>query len=323
MTKFWFLRLHRWITLLFSVPLAIVIATGLILSFEPLVFSAAKAPVTADVMAAVLAKHDVGGKARSIVIRAYAGTASIGGAQRGDMIHVDLATNERVPSPGALPNLFLTARQLHERLLIDWAWLVTASTFAMLLLFALGVAMGWPRLRNSVAGWHKGTGWILLPLLAISPITGLFLAYNVTLSTPLPRAAPNTSPLNLAQAVAIVGDRYDLAAVNWIRPLGGSLAARINDGGEMRVFAVSRIGLVPAARNWPRLIHEGNWSAYTAPAVNILISVALVLLFCTGIWMWARRKLRPRTARAGQAVGSPENASPGLRNARSSSVPSR
>lgn len=90
----------------------------------------------------------------------------------------------------------------------------------------------------------------------------------------------------------------NLGQVNWIRPLGGSLAARINDNGKMRIFTVTRNGLLPAERNWPRLIHEGNWSRTVAPGINLVISAALVLLLCTGIWMWARRKLRPRPTRA-------------------------
>jgi uncharacterized iron-regulated membrane protein len=324
MSKIWFLRLHRWLTLLFSIPLAVIIVTGLILSFEPIAIGTAKAPVTADAMAAILAKHDPGGKARSLVVRAYAGTVSISGPQRGETVHVDLATNEKAASPGTLPNLFTTARQFHERLLFDWDWLVTVSTFAMLVLFTLGVLMGWPRLRNTMAGWHKGTGWILLPLLALSPVTGLFLAFSVTFSLPLPRPAASLAPVNLAQAAAIVSEKFDLSQVTWIRPLGEALAARINDNGEMRVFAVTRAGLLPANRNWPRLLHEGNWSTYLAPGINVVISAALVLLFGTGIWMWSRRKLRPRLAREhSQTVGSIENTSPGARIANSASVPSR
>lgn len=322
MLKMWLLRLHRWITLLFSIPLAILIVTGLILSFEPIAVDQASTSITADAMAAVLAKHDPDGKARSLVVRGYAGTVSIGGAQRGDALHVDLATNERVTSPGNLVNLFTTARQLHEKLLINGGWLVTASTFAMLTLFTLGVLMGWPRLRNSLAGWHKGTGWILLPLLILSPLTGLFLAYNVTFSSGIPRPAPGSAAANLAQAVQIVGATYNLGQVNWIRPLGGPLAARVNDNGEMRVFSVTRNGLLPAGRNWPRLIHEGNWSRYAAPGINLVISSALMLLFGTGLWMWARRKLRPARAR-NQTVGNIENTSPGARIPNSAEVASR
>lgn len=324
MLKNWLYKFHRWLTLLFSVPLAIIIVTGLILSFEPIAIDAGSMPITAEKIAAGLAKHDPDGKARSLVVRSYAGVMSIGGAQRGQAINVDLATNERVASPGSLATLFLTSRQLHEKLLIDWGWLVTASTYAMLLLFLLGVLMGWPRLRNTLAGWHKGTGWFLLPLLIMSPLTGLFLAYNVTFSSGIPRPPAGAAPVSLSQAVDIVGATYNLGQVNWIRPLGGPLAARINDNGEMRIFTVTREGLLPAERNWPRLIHEGNWSRTLAPSINVAISAALVLLFCTGIWMWARRKLRPRPARSrGQTVGNTENTSPGTRSPSSSSVPPR
>jgi uncharacterized iron-regulated membrane protein len=74
--------------------------------------------------------------------------------------------------------------------------------------------------------------------------------------------------------------------------------ARLNDDGEMRLFTVTRDGLLPAARNWPRLIHEGNWSRTIAATINVVISAALILLLSTGLWMWARRKFRRRPVRA-------------------------
>lgn len=312
MLKNWLLRIHRWITLIFSVPFALLIVTGLILSFEPMVFDWGTKPLSAETLNAVLAKHDPEAKARSLVMRSYAGTVSIGGAQRGQMTHVDLARNEKIASPGLLADIFSTSRRLHETFLYDLRWLVTASTIAMLIMMALGVLMGWPRLRNSLAGWHKGTGWFLLPLLVLSPLTGLFLAFGVTFASPLARPASGTATIALAEAVRIVAATYDLGQVSWIRPLGGTLAARLNDGGEMRVFNITRNGLTPASRNWPRLLHEGNWSRNVAPAINVVISAALVLLLTTGLWIWARRKLRPRPARARfHAVGSTENMSPG------------
>lgn len=299
MLKPWYLRIHRWITLVFAIPLAALIVTGLILSFEPMVMDTGVKPLSADTLTAVLAKHDPEGKARTLVVRSYAGTVSIGGAQRGQMTHVDLATNEKIASPGAITTLFSMSRQLHETFLFQLRWLVTASTIAMLALIALGVLMGWPRLRNTLAGWHKGTGWLLLPLLILSPLTGLLLAFGVTFSSPLPRPPAGAAPIAMAEAVRIVAATHDLARVTWIRPLGGPLMARLNDDGEMRVFNVTRNGLVPAARNWPRLLHEGNWSRTLAPVINVAISLALVLLLTTGLWIWARRTFRRRPARAG------------------------
>jgi uncharacterized iron-regulated membrane protein len=297
--SFWLLRLHRWITLVFSIPLAILVLTGLVLSFEPIVqgTGARQAPSIAESLAAALAKHDPRGAGRSLIIRAYNDTITIGGARRGDAIHVDLRTNEAIASPGFLADFFLTNRRLHETFLLELGWLVSASTIAMLVLIALGVAMGWPRLSNTLSGWHKGTAWILLPLLILSPLTGLFLAFGWTFaSAPQRQASPVPLP-SLQQAVTVVGSRYDLRHVAWIRPRGNAMLARINDGGEMRVFAVSGDALVPTPRNWPRLLHEGNWRGTLSASINVLISAAFVTLLSTGLLIWLRRRLRRRRPR--------------------------
>ncbi len=170
MFKQWLLRLHRWIALILSIPFAVVIITGLILSFEPIVIDQGGAAVTSTVLNAALAKHDPDAKARSIALRAYDGTLSIGGRDQATI--VDLATNERVAAPGVLANLFGNSRRLHEHFIFDLGWVVTVSTFAMLMMILLGVLMGLPRIRNTVSGWHKGAGWFVLPLLILSPLTG-------------------------------------------------------------------------------------------------------------------------------------------------------
>ena len=306
MLNLWLLRFHRWITLTFSIPLAVLVLTGLALSFEPIVQESGLRPgqsATESVRAA-LARHDPGGAARSLIVRAYNDTVSIGGARRGDAIHVDLRTNEAISSPGFLAEFFLANRQLHEKFLLDLGWLVTASTIAMLVLIAIGIAMGLPRLRNTLSGWHKGTAWFLLPLLIASPLTGLFLAFGWTFASAPPRA---TAPLvSLQSAVASVAARYDLGQVAWIRPRGNAMLARVNDGGEMRVFAVSGDGLVATPRNWPRLIHEGNWRGTPSALINVAISAAFVLLLSTGLLIWARRKFRKRRPRPAAAIAQPE-----------------
>ena len=95
----------------------------------------------------------------------------------------------------------------------------------------------------------------------------------------------------------MVAASHDLAALGWIRQRGNTLMARIEDGGEMRVFAVAPDGLTPLPRNLPRLFHEGNWSGALSVAINIVTSIAMVLLMATGLVLWARRKFRPRSDR--------------------------
>ena len=289
--KPWLLKLHRWLALVFALPLIVVIATGLILSVEPWLVTASITPgtLTEEKVQALLGKHDPNGQARALVHRSYDHTLTLGAGRGGGTV-VDTLSGERT-APSAIAQLLGTTRGLHERLLLDAGWLVNASTAAMLIMIVLGLLMGWPRLANSFAGWHKMTAWGLLPLIILSPLTGLLMAAGITLTT-LPAAAPAMPPLKLGEAVAIVGRAHDLSSLLFLRPQGGRLVARLAEGGEYRLYAVTREGLSALPRNWPRLWHEGNFAGAWSAAMNLILSLALSLLLVTGFWIWLRRQVR-------------------------------
>jgi uncharacterized iron-regulated membrane protein len=291
------LRLHRWTTLVFALPLIILFITGLILSFEPMVAtpSLAARTVTAQTLDGLLARHDPAGKARGLALRSYDGSLSLTGL-RGQPVVIDLATGAERSGLGPVAQMFLTARRLHEHLIFDLDWLVTASTIALLVVVGLGVTMGWPRLHRSLSGWHKGIAWFSLPLVIASPLTGLCLAFGITFASG-PGASAG-SPLPLRDALAMVAAAHDPAHLIWLRSRGRNQLARIEVGGEYRIFAVGRDGLKPSARNWPRLIHEGNWAGAGSAFINIVTSLALLGLFGTGLLLWGRRRLRRRAVRA-------------------------
>ena len=192
--------------------------------------------------------------------------------------------------------VFGWARGTHERLISGFGWLVTASTIAMLVVMLLGVLMGLPRLRNSVSGWHKGIAWGLLPLLVLSPLTGLFLALGVNIgSAPTPGQRGQSVPL--IEAVRMVGAQYDLSRLTGIGQRGGRMLALLDDQGEQRALAVSAQGLTPQPRNWARTVHEGTWWVLLAGSLNVLVSCALLGLLGTGLFIWARRTFRRRPRR--------------------------
>jgi uncharacterized iron-regulated membrane protein len=295
--KPWLLRIHRWVALLFALPLVVVIATGLILAFEPMLVVGAIKPnsVNAAKIEALLARHDPQAKARAISLRSYANTLTLGaGRQSGPTI--DLATGEVAPEQGALAQWLVTSRRLHETLLIDARWLVTASTIAMLALILIGLAMGLPRLANSAAGWHKVTAWSLLPLVVLSPLTGLAMAFGVTFSDP-PRGRGETA-LSLVDAVHTVGREHDLSSLVWLRERGGRMLARLVENGEYRVYVVSPSGLTAVERNWPRLLHEGNWRGFLSAGLNVVSALAFICLLATGLYMWGTRRARRRPRNA-------------------------
>jgi len=296
------LKLHRWIALVFALPLVFVLGTGLILSFEPWLVVRAIEPnsLTPAKIEQLLGQHDPGGQARALAYRSYDGTLTVGGGRGGGKV-VDVATGEVRPGPSALASMLVTMRRTHETLLYDLGWLVVASTVAMLALAFLGVLMGWPRISNSLAGWHKAMAWGLLPLIVLSPLTGLMLAFGITLTGPpaVPGAPQaRAAPMPLMEAVRLVGKDHDLSSLVWLRPLGGRLAVRLVKDGEFRVYSVTRDGVVATQRNWPRLWHEGNFAGVWSALMNVVISLAMIGLLVTGVWIWLRRQFGRRAARA-------------------------
>jgi hypothetical protein len=169
---------------------------------------------------------------------------------------------------------------------------VIASIFAMLVLIAIGLLMGWPRIRNTFSGWHQGMAWFGLPLVVLSPLTGLAIAYGVTLSMPGPRE--RSEPVAIRDAVRMLGEKTDLSGLIWLRHRGGRLLARVNEGGVFRVYQVSTRGVMPASSNWPRALHEGNFAGLWSGLMVLITSFAMLGLLGTGLVIWARRNFRRR-----------------------------
>jgi uncharacterized iron-regulated membrane protein len=290
--KPYLLRLHRWTTLLFAVPLAVVILTGLILSFQPMVQSLSIEPRSIDAprLLSLMEKHDPQMRASGVALDNYAGRLRLMQGRSSSM-EIDLRSGDVAQAAAQLNGLFSWARRTHEHLVFDLGWLVTASTIAMLAIIALGVLMGLPMLRNTVSGWHKAMAWFTLPLLILSPLTGLALAFGVTFQTP---SSVPAERVPLRQAIEIIGRDHDLSRLSSLQIRGGRLMARVDVEGELRAFSVGTNGLTPLQRNWPRLLHEGNWSAVLASLINVVISIVFVGLLSTGLIIWSRRTFRRR-----------------------------
>jgi uncharacterized iron-regulated membrane protein len=302
------LRLHRWITLVFAIPLLVVIVTGLVLSFEPLAQQVSPGVKLGKAeMLALLARHDRESKATGLTLRSYEGTLTLAGVGAEGEIDIDLASGSVSEDEGfGLSDLFRTARGLHETLLLNLEWLVIASTFAMLVLGALGLLMGWPRWRNSFGGWHQGAAWVVLPLVILSPLTGLAIAYGFTF---LPASqAPRGERITLREAVEKLAENAvmqgrDFSSVTSLRVRGGRMVARVFVDGSLANVVISRAGAEVQPRNWPRALHEGNWSTLGA-WLNIIVSVVFMGLWGTGIYIWGRRKLRRRQPRGVMAAAA-------------------
>lgn len=285
------LKIHRWIGVLFALPLLVIAATGLILAFEPIVQveGVRSQSIDAPSIIAPLNRYDPDNKARGLSINAAAHRLTL---QRGaSLSDIDLATGEALPDRLTSATVFQWARATHRQLL-GMAWLVTTSTIAMIVLMIIGIAMGLPRLRNNLAGWHKAAAWFTLPAIVLGPVTALCMVAGLTMQK---GAAPDIGhPASLADAVRVVAKSHDLGQVISIGPRGGRMMTRLYEGHELRSYAIGESETVALPRNVPRLIHEGNWSSLISGPVNASTSMVLLGLIVTGSLMWFRRQRRRR-----------------------------
>lgn len=291
------LRLHRWITFVFALPLLVVIATGLILSFEPMTEGRRPAVALTEARLLELVRtHDPQGAAVSLAIRGRDDALVLGSPGRA--MEIDLASGAvRAGEPSALAALYRWARPVHEHLIFDMGWLVIASTVALLVLAVLGLLMGWPRLRNTLGGWHTVSAWGLLPLVILSPLTGLMIVMGLGNSPPPQGAQGGGGRVPLVEAVAMVARQHDITDLSSIRSRGGRMMARVVIDDRPITYAVTRAGLQPLATNWPRALHEGNWHLTWGPLANAVVSVLFLGLLGTGLTIWLRRTLRQRAIR--------------------------
>ena len=297
------LTLHRWTAIVFSLPLFVIMLTGLVLSFEPLALQAKlDQPLSKAVMLEHLAKHDPGNKATGLMIRAYEQSLTLAGVGEDGETEIDLTTGEIVSDEAgtALSDVFRFCRGVHQSLISDMGWLVSASTIAMLGMIVLGLLMGFPNLRNTVGGWHSYAAWMTMPMVVISPLTGLMIAYGFA------NSAPSTSErraiVPIVRAVEMLAEKHDLANLTSLRSRGGRMVARVFVEGALTNIVITASGLEEPPRNWSRSMHEGNWSGWLAPGLNIVMSVIFLGLLLTGLFIWLRRTYRRSRQRIEQAM---------------------
>jgi hypothetical protein len=297
MNQAFLLRIHRWTFITFAIPLAVIIFTGLILSLPPILQTVGIKPgtITLAQIEGYLAKHDPEGKARGLRVDHYESTLAILGAGRGSAIVVDLHTGGGANKRSWVSGLMSWARPVHEHFVFDLEEItkvpiVLISTIGMVFGMAIGVLMGLPRIRNTIAGWHKATAWFLLPLLVLSPLTGIFMALRSTFS----EAPGRVQAPALRDAVRVIAEKHDLSGLQTIRSRGGRQLAQVTEGNARFTYIVSREGLRPAPSNWPRTFHQGDFFGIWGGVMNIVLSLAFILLLATGVWIWSRRTFRPR-----------------------------
>ena len=301
------LTLHRLVGLVAAPVLLLLAISGGALAFRPILGAGAApgAPVDVAALRAALDAVDPGGAATRVRVmpdgqRAFVETST---RTATSSVTVELATRARVADAPEGADPFEPFRKLHRELLVGAGVVVTAVTFALLALAVLGPLIAWPRRRNTLAGWHTGVGWFLLPLVAIAPVTGAMMTLH--LGEPArPKGNGRGPGISITLALdAAAKEGLDLRALILATRSGRGVALATGGPGAARylVSPEGTVGPVPP-EPWTKQLHEGTWGAPVSGLVSLTAALATLILLSTGTLAWARRKLRRSAGKAEKAA---------------------
>ena len=286
------IRIHRWIGIVLAPVFLLLILSGAVLSFRPIVSDFASASSQAvDVQALGTLTGNLEAVGPITMVTVAKGDRAIDVASSAAEVagRWDIASGTRMESATGGIDIFGIAKNLHKSLLLGLGIVVDVASWAMLAIMVVGPLLAWPRFSNSLIGWHRVLGWCLLPVAILSPLTAVLMTLGAGAgSAPLPRAS---RPVAISQALAVAAPDVDVSHLVTARRFRGGTVLMQAAGERGGVFAVTDKGAT-ALTGGPGLlkqIHEGTWAGAWSGALNLAVSLALLGLTITGFSSWFRR----------------------------------
>ena len=180
MTEF-LVRLHRWAGLVLAPLFAVILLSGGLLALEPILGqgdSRPRASVDVAALTTTLERSSLAQRAEAVEVEPDGATVALDFGPGTTDVRLEIATGATLPERGHR-GFFALLHDLHEDLLLDGKIVVEAAAWAMLAVLVTGPFLAWPRLRNTLSGWHLGIGWILLPLVLLPPATAALRTLGV------------------------------------------------------------------------------------------------------------------------------------------------
>jgi sulfite reductase (NADPH) flavoprotein alpha-component len=295
-------RLHRWISLILAPLFLVTLVSGALLTLEPILgvgASRPRAPVDMAALAGTLARLDIAATARGLDLDPGGAIAELKFAHGTPDARIDIASGTVLPDSGPA-DIFAVLHDLHENLLIGVKPVVEYAAWAMVLLILAGPILAWPRLRNTIAGWHAGIGWVLFPLVLLPAGTELLRTLDVG-RVHLTEPAPSSPPVTWASAISAAAQTDGPGRIESARRLpGGGISVTMGQGPDTRILIVTSHDstIADGGRNWTKDLHDSIWAAPWSGWVNLLSASALLGLLGTGGFAWGRRRLAARRGSA-------------------------
>ena len=289
--------LHRWSALAFAPVIVVILVTGIILAFRPILGRAhGDHPATGTLqparLLALLDSVDGAGKAGFVLMQDDRRSVTLFTGPGTPPRTFELANGREVPTPPLPPpDFFDKVEGVHKDLWAGLGWLVTLASIAMVVLVILGPILARPsRARRNALGWHIWAGWFAWPLLALLPLSLVIMK----LHAPLGRMR-QVPPITLVAALTRAQHALDLTRLDGVHRFPGGAIVVLQGAHGPEQFVVRGDDVRPLESGMSRLgreLHTGTWAGPWSGVVNVLAALGLLGMLTTGIVAWIRKVRR-------------------------------
>lgn len=301
--------IHRRVAIVLTPLWAIVIITGAILAFKPMLAPTySNAPLGQNAEKVVKTLTDLENK--GVTVNGFAidkdGKSVWISGDKKSLDRYSLDTGEFIEKASSNAKFFNTVKKLHKELMINAGGTVEVASWLMVIISIGGIfiAIGAARLKRGMK-WHRILGLVLIPLVIMLPLTGGLMDL-VKNGHKMESNTPVLSVTDSFDKLRSLGRLQDLVRVDMMKRSKSWVLS--NGGGKNANYLVSEKGIKKTEVKIPlvKSLHEGTWGGFYSGLFNFLIALMLVFFTWTGFASWSRRRreIREAVAASSQALSN-------------------
>ena len=301
------LTFHRYAALVLAPFFIVILFSGMILAFKPILAPNTTSNAIGAQQAAALSTliqqvEAASGQVQSIALDVNGQDVWI--KTRGNALEqrYNIADGRFIEEAGMSSVHYQQAKELHKELLMDADDLVEILTYIFIAILVVAPFLMKPRWQKRLMSIHNALGFWAIPFWLFVPITGLMMSMHI--------GAPRFGRLNLNQQatpaahVMLVLERenqlQNFVAIETVR--GRSMLINLATDSGVQKFQVrnntQNLEPINVSTYWAKQLHEGTWAGAFSGWLNFLIGAGLMFFTLSGVYSWVRRWRNDRAAKA-------------------------
>ena len=287
-------KIHRYVALALSPIFLILLISGLVLSFKPIL--APQLGGHSEPAQLLVVKNLIEAQKSDVSAVQFSQDASrvYLTDPKGQMTVFDAHTGAALGEAGMGAETYAWFKALHKNLLLDWGDLVEWATYLIVAVMVVGFALLLkPKLSKKLLDVHNAMAWLLLPLIVLLPVTAVLMTFKIGAPS-FPAIFEGVQVYPSAEVISQLEAHPELGQLQSIERIKGRYQLiTLKQAQHSQSYFIDEAQqwvAVAQPMYWPKMLHEGTWSDSPLGGwVNVLMSVVLMVLMLTGVYSWGRR----------------------------------